>query len=102
EPVTGILTKNKDTAIITTLRKGLFYLTGNAISKFQSSNDALFQTERIYAAIEIDSEKIALATSTNGVCIVGYDGNIVQRFSKTEGLQNQNVLSIFKDAQSNL
>ncbi len=102
EPVTGLLTKNKDTAIITTLRKGLFYLTGNAISKFQSSNDALFQTERIYAAIEIDSEKIALATSTNGVCIVGYDGNIVQRFSKTEGLQNQNVLSIFKDAQSNL
>ncbi|RYD73105.1 MAG: transcriptional regulator, partial [Sphingobacteriales bacterium] len=102
DPVTGIIAKNRDTAIVTTLKKGLFYLTNNTISKFNNSNDALFQSERIYAAIEIDDEKIGLATSSNGVYIIGFDGNIVQRFSKTEGLQNQNVLSIFKDAQSNL
>lgn len=102
DPVTGIIAKNRDTAIITTLKNGLFYLTGEGISKFSSENDALFRSERIYAAIPIDDAKIALATSNSGVYIINSEGNIVQRFSKTEGLQNQNVLSIYKDAQSNL
>ncbi|MFT3982014.1 MAG: triple tyrosine motif-containing protein [Ferruginibacter sp.] len=102
DPITAIIPKNRDTAIVTSLKKGLFYLTENGISKFESPNDALFQTERIYAATPIDEEKIGLATSNSGVYIISFDGNIVQRFSKTEGLQNQNVLTIYKDAQKNL
>lgn len=102
DPVTGIIPRNRDTAIVTTLKNGLFYLTGNSLFKMHSTNDGLFQSERIYASVGIDDDKMALATSNSGIYIINREGNIVQRFSKTEGLQNQNVLSIFKDAQSNL
>ena len=102
DPVTGIIPKNRDTSIVTTLKNGLFYLTGNSLSKLKSVNDGLFQAERIYAATGIDDDKMALATSNSGIYIINNEGNIVQRFSKTEGLQNQNVLSIYKDSQSNL
>jgi DNA-binding CsgD family transcriptional regulator len=45
---------------------------------------------------------MALATNSNGVCITDFKGNIIQRFSRTEGLQNNNVLSILSDSQRNL
>lgn len=102
DPVTAILSKTKDTAIVTTLKKGLYLLTESGLEKFPTPNDAIFQTERIYAATVINDNRIALATSSNGVYISDYKGNIIQRFSKAEGLQNKNVLSIFVDGQTNL
>ena len=102
DPVTAILSKTKDTAIVSTLKKGLYLLTERGLSKFVTPNDALFQQERIYAATVINSNRIALATSSNGVYISDFEGNIIQRFSKAEGLQNKNVLSIFVDTQLNL
>lgn len=102
DPVTAILSKTKDTAIVTTLKKGLYLLTESGLAKFPTPNDAIFQTERIYAATVINDNRIALATSSNGVYISDYKGNIIQRFSKAEGLQNKNVLSIFVDGQTNL
>lgn len=43
-----------------------------------------------------------MATSNNGIYIIDHKGNIIQSFSKKEGLQNNDVLSIFLDNHSNL
>jgi len=101
-PITNIITFNTDTAIITTLRQGLFVLTNNTISKLVTGNSSLLENERIYTATRINDNWIALGTSNNGIFIIDKKGNIVQSFSKTNGLQNNNVLSIFLDKQSNL
>ncbi|UEG48823.1 hypothetical protein LK994_09260 [Ferruginibacter lapsinanis] len=102
DPVTGILSIQKDSALITTLKHGVYFFTKNGITKLQSPNNHLFETERIYAATRINAEWFALASNNSGVYITDLGGNIIQRFSKTEGLQNKNVLSIFLDKQSNL
>ncbi len=102
EPVTGLLSKNKDSAIITTLKNGLFILSNTGIEKLQSLNNKLFENERIYATTAVNNEWIALATNNSGIYIIDHKGNIIQSFSGTEGLQNNNVLSIFLDNQSNL
>ncbi len=102
EPVTSILPLHKDSILITTLKNGLFVLAGNRISKLPSLNNQLFETERIFAATTLNSEWIALATNNGGAIITDLKGNIIQSFSKKEGLQNNNVLSIFLDNQSNL
>ena len=102
DPVTSILPIHKDSLLITTLKHGLFILTGSGIKKLQSANNLLFQDERIYAATKINDDWIALATNNKGVFIIDLNGNIIQSFSKTDGLQNNNVLSIFLDNQSNL
>ena len=100
--IANILGINSDTAIITTLKNGLFLFTNNAISKISSPNNSVFESHRIYAAAQINKNWLALATNNNGVYIVDFKGNIIQSFARKEGLQNNNVLSIAVDAQSNL
>jgi DNA-binding CsgD family transcriptional regulator len=100
--VTCILPIRKDSAIITTLKHGIFLMSHEGITKIPSANNQLFENERIYGATAINREWIALATSNSGIYIIDLRGNIMQRFSTTEGLQNNNVLSIFLDHQSNL
>lgn len=102
DPVTGILPAGNDSILITTLKNGIFHLANNNISKLVSANNSLFQSERIYSTTPINKEWLALATNNSGVYIIDLKGNIIQSFSKTEGLQNNNVLSIFLDNQRNL
>ncbi len=102
DPVTAIIPLENDSAIIVTLKQGLFILSKMQLSPFTSTNDPLFKNERIYAATKINNDRLALATINNGVYIIDLKGNIIQRFSRSEGLQNNNVLSIFLDKQSNL
>ncbi len=102
DPITGILPVQKYSAIITTLKNGMYIFDNTGISKLQSVNNPLFENERIYAATPVNAEWIALATNNNGVYIIDIKANIIQSFSGKEGLQNNNVLSIFLDRQSNL
>ena len=102
DPITALLPVRKDSVLITTLKNGLFVLSASGITKLQSVNNTLFESERIYAATVINADWIALATNNSGIYITDLKGNIIQRFSKTELLQNNNVLSIFLDNQSNL
>jgi ligand-binding sensor domain-containing protein/DNA-binding CsgD family transcriptional regulator len=102
DPVTSILPIRKDSALITTLKNGIFILTATGITKMQSVNTGLFQNSRIYAAAVVNTDWVALATSNNGIAIIDLKGDIIQSFARPEGLQNNNVLSIFLDRQSNL
>jgi DNA-binding CsgD family transcriptional regulator len=100
--VTGILPVNADSAVLTTLKNGLYILANNNITVLESANNAVFKNERIYSSVGVHNNLMALATNSNGVCITDFKGNIIQRFSQTEGLQNNNVLSILSDSQRNL
>lgn len=102
DAVTGMLHVNADRVVITTLKNGLYNLVNNKITVLESLNNAVFKNERIYAAAAVNKEWMALATNSNGIYITDFSGNIIQSFSRTEGLQNNNVLSIFLDSQRNL
>lgn len=102
DPVTSILPAENNTAVITTLKNGLFRFDTSGIRKIQSETSPRLQQSRIYGATSIDEKWIALATNTEGVLITDTEGRIIQHISKTEQLQNNNVLSIFLDNQQNL
>lgn len=102
DPITSILPIKNNTSIVTTLKNGLFLLEKGSVSKISTPNNGLFQNARIYSAAIIDSNWIALASSNRGVYIIDHSGAIIQSFSEREGIQNNNILSIFKDNQGNL
>jgi ligand-binding sensor domain-containing protein/DNA-binding CsgD family transcriptional regulator len=102
DPVTGILPLQKDSILITTLKNGCFIFSKSGISKFLIENNDFFENARIYAATKINSESFALATNNGGAYVIGINGNIIQSFTKTEGLQNNNILSIYIDNLSNI
>ena len=102
DPVTAILPIQNDSILITTIKNGLFLLSKTGFSKFSSAAIDIIEKQRIYAATAINTEWIALATTNGGVYIINSKGQLIQSFSKTEGLQNNNILSIFLDKQSNM
>lgn len=102
DPVTAILPMPHDQAVVTTLKSGLFVLSGSGIKKLSTPNNILFENDRIYAATTVSDDWIALATSNNGLYITDLRGNIIQKFTRTERLQNNNILNVFLDNQRNI
>ena len=102
DPITGIITTGKDSFLITTLKNGIYELSNNQVRPQASPSKTFFIQNRIYAATLINGSTIALATSNDGVYIIDKTGSIIQHFSKKEGLQQTNVLSVFCDQQQNL
>jgi len=102
DPVTSILPISKDSILITTLKNGIFLGTKTGVTRLNFPLVTAIAKERIYDAKLVTNNWIALATNNAGVYIIDLNGNLIQRFSGNEGLQNNNVLSIFLDKQRNL
>jgi ligand-binding sensor domain-containing protein/DNA-binding CsgD family transcriptional regulator len=102
DPVTGMLQSANGNILITTLKNGIYQLGSNGLSKLPSSNNAFFEKSRIYTAARISEERFALGTNNAGVQIIDQSGAIVQTFGKNDGLQHENVLSVYLDKGLNL
>lgn len=99
DPVTGIVPLSTVSLLITTLKNGLFrYSRQEGLKAIK--NEA--NTDWIYCASRIMNNQYALGTINNGVRIVDSTGRSLQAFNKKTGLQNDNILSVFIDAQKNI
>ena len=100
--ITGILPYDGDTLMVTTLKDGLFLLEGNRLIPKRTDADAIFRTARIYCATNVNADEIAFGTTSSGCYIVNREGRVTQMLSRTEGLQNNNILTLFTDKNLNL
>jgi ligand-binding sensor domain-containing protein/DNA-binding CsgD family transcriptional regulator len=88
--------------IISTLKNGVYSYINHQVSKIKTATTEYIEKQKIYSAIVIDNKWIGLATTNAGVFIIDSKGELIQNLSKTEGLQNNNILNIFCDKQGNL
>jgi DNA-binding CsgD family transcriptional regulator len=102
DAVTGIFPLQEDSTVVTTLKNGVYYLSASGYRKLNSPDLTSIASLRIYAAIPINADWMALATNNGGIHIVNAAGEHIQQFTKAEGLQNNNILSVFLDRQQNL
>ena len=100
--VTAILPSKSGSSLITTLKNGVFNLTKDKIVVVRKLPSSIFTEEKIFTAIDINNNWIALGTTNKGIYIIDTAGNVIQHFSKTEGLQSDDVHCIFLDIQGNL
>jgi hypothetical protein len=97
--VTSIVPISKELSLISTFENGLYWLNTQRVQAFATSFITEISKYRIYHAVQINATQIALSTSLNGCYIIDIHGNFIQHFSKTEGLNNNNILSSFLDKQ---
>ena len=99
--VAGILSSKGETPLL---------LTTDARA-FRIRNDSLMPApgwqgqaagERIFRAFAMGFDAIAFATVSKGCVVTDRNGSFIQRISRAEGLQDNNVISIFPDRQGNL
>jgi len=99
--ITTVNTAGKDSLLVTTLTQGAYIVKDRRYLPLPSAAYML-TGEYIYKAYALDSNLFAFATNLAGCTLVKRNGEFVQKFSKTEGLQNNNVLSIFLDRDKNV
>jgi len=92
--ISGAVTINKDTVLITTIANGIFYLSEKDILPWATSNDALLKNSIIFCADSGPDGSIVLGTSFNGLVVIDKYHRIQDIVQKKNGLQNNSVLSI--------
>ena len=100
--ITSVLDYSDDTFLVTTLKNGLFLLKDSKLIRKETSIDQLLYNDRIYCAITVNNDWYALGTTSGGVLIIDKNGKLVQKYSFPEGLQKNNIRSLFLDHNKNL
>ena len=100
--VTSMTAIGQDSAILTTIKNGVFLLTGDDLVKMNSGFLDNIPDKHISASAMVNEDHIALTTNLDGCYIIDKKGALVQKFTRKEGLQNNNVLDIFLDKEKNL
>ncbi len=100
--VVDLVSVNKDTSLIVTKRDGIFYYAQNKLTPFTSPDLRQIVDKNVGGMVKINDESYAIGTNLAGLFIVNRKGELVQRLSKQEGLQNNNVINLFVDKRKNL
>lgn len=100
--VTCFFPVSKDSSMLITLKNGFFILNNDVLSPFKFAGTNPFTTQRILACIPVNKDWIAVATNLEGCFIINKQGEVIQNLSRKEGLQINNVVSLFLDKDDNL
>ncbi len=94
--VTDIVPMTTNQVLFTTLQQGVFQWDGTIIQPILKEIQHLWQHSTIESATKLEEHKVALGTSKQGLLIVE-NNQLVTQLNKANGLQNNQVLSVFKD-----
>lgn len=100
--VTTFTALDQGRSLIATLKDGLFVYDGKNLVKLSAPDLDQLAKKLIYKAVVVDKGRIALATSLDGCHIIDDKGALVQSLTLREGVQNNNIRSIFSDRNKNL
>lgn len=93
--VTSIQNISKDSLLIFTLRQGIYLHTGGETKNIGINNKVA--NAQIFSSYKMRNGQFAIGTVSNGIYIIDKNGTTIKNFSSDNGLQNNNVLSLFED-----
>ncbi len=100
--VTGVIQTGLDSFLISTLKNGLFVSCNGTVSPKKTAIDEELKMYQVYALAMINENEFVLGTTSDGCIIMNFKGEVVQKITHEEGLQNNNVLSLYLDNHQNL
>lgn len=100
--VTGIVALENDSLLVSTLVGGLYVYHKGVVRKKTTEADASFVKNHIYSFERINANEYVVGTTSAGCVVINARGQVVQQIARPEGLQNNNVLSVFLDKDHNL
>ncbi len=100
--ITGICKLKDNSLLISSLQKGLFVVKNGTISSLKTDADRHFYSAQIYKLEQINESEFVAGTTSEGLFVINEQGGIVQQIAQPEGLQNNNILSLFLDRNKNV
>lgn len=89
-------------SLVTTIQNGLFKLSASGLTPFRITGAGNVNDQHFTSAEVLDNGELLLSTYENGLFYVSSSGTLKKIFSKTDGLNSNNVKSIFRDKQKNI
>ncbi|MFA9390833.1 MAG: triple tyrosine motif-containing protein [Prolixibacteraceae bacterium] len=88
--------------IVSTNLNGFYLYNGKTFTKWGtlSLNEAV--AAQIYCGLQLSDYLYAIGTIRNGLYIFDQSGNILQHINKDKGMQNNSVLNLYVDNETNL
>lgn len=103
EIVEGIFPiEGKKALIITELAKFHYLNYDNSIQEWVVPAKEELVDKRIFSCIQLENGSILLGTISNGLYVLNKAGEFVYKFNKTNGMNNNTVLSLFEDLDHNV
>ncbi len=99
--LSGMVNTGMDSFILSTKKNGLFYLRKNSLSELGRENE-LELTDHINSMAYIGKNEFVAGTTSGGCIVFDQNGNLIQKITTNEGLQNNNVLCVFIDKDQNI
>ena len=96
--ISGIIEMGADSLLINTQLNGMYLLHHDSIIKKQPP----FTSSNVNMSARINATELVAGTTADGCVVLDFNGHIVQKISRTEGLQNNDVISVFLDKNKNL
>ncbi|HEV3224881.1 MAG TPA: triple tyrosine motif-containing protein [Puia sp.] len=100
--VSSMFSFGNDSSFLTTITSGFYVLYKDKLTPFRFAGFNPLQNQRILTAIPVTRDWIAVGTNMNGCYVVNKKGEVIQNLSRKEGLQINNILSLFLDKDNNL
>jgi len=76
---------------------GLFLYDGIKFTKFNTFADDWLIKNQIYSAIQLRDSTYFIGTLRDGIIHLGMNGDVLNKFNKALGLQDDNIWSLFQD-----
>jgi ligand-binding sensor domain-containing protein/DNA-binding CsgD family transcriptional regulator len=100
--ISSTISFGKDSSIITTHKDGIFQLIGTRLQPLMLTGLELNPYQDFSGAVKTDEDNFIVGTYTNGFYLINKNGTVIENLSKSEGLQNSNVRSLFSDRNHNI
>lgn len=101
ENIIGVTKINNELIVITDI-KGIFVLKHDTLIPLEFTASHEIKKAQVFSYYKLTDNRLALGTVSNGLYLVDLDTGISENINKQNGLQNNTVLSIFEDQETNL
>ena len=99
--ITAMMNAGNGKLMVTTFKNGIYMLDEkNAATPIPLSREIVHS--QIYTAVKINDGQYALGTISNGIFFIDKNGRSRRQISGSDGLQNNNIISMYYDGHSNL
>ncbi len=85
-----------------TSEKGFYFLKDNIANHWDIDADKELQNFSIFSSTQLKDESFVLGTISKGLFHIDKNGKMIGRFSRSNGLQNNTVLSLYQDYDQNI
>jgi DNA-binding CsgD family transcriptional regulator len=100
--IIGIAPYNDNSLLIFTDSEGVFIFDGSEIKPYEILNNKTIINSQISTFKVLENGIFSIGTVKEGVFLMDQNGNILQNFSKKNGLQNNTIISMMADPNDNL